>query len=275
MNLLLFSDLHDSSRGLNAILDYLNKNQNISGLVFAGDLTNMGEPVEFAQKFINEISKFNLPLLWVPGNNDFGQSYKVLQNHTLSLEGRIVKIGGRGFTGIGGSPASWSGQYEGENSLSKEEIAGTILVSHYPPAGVRYAARNNSQDTITKQISNLKSQNCHCEEFARLARGEPRRTTRQSDVCVILSEAKDLNNRTVKQSNPSTPSITLETSLLGASNKIRLADAPLAHICGHIHHTQGIGSLGQTKVIKLASSAQGNIAIMNLENLGVEFMRLI
>lgn len=205
MLVLLFSDLHDSSRGLWALTDFLSKNKDIGGLVFAGDVTNMGEPLSFAEKFVIEISKFNLPLLWVPGNNDFGRSYKILQNFTPSLEGRIVELGGRRFTGIGGSPASWSSEYQGENSLPKEEIKGTIFVSHYLPPGIKYGDQSTNQP--------------------------------------------------INQSN--------------------FSDAPLAHICGHIHNTQGIGYIGQTKVIKLASSALGNVAIMNLDNLEIKFMKLL
>lgn len=226
MNILLFSDLHDSSRGLWAISDFLSKNKDITGLVFAGDLVNAGEPVSFAEKLISEISKFKLPLLWVPGNNDFGESYKVLQKYNPSLEGRIVELpendgvsrppnwrtrddgrSVRRFTGIGGSPASWSSEYAGENSLSKEDIAGTIFVSHYPPPGVKYL---NNQKATSHKLS--------------------------------------------------------PTSF---------KDAPIVHICGHLHHTQGIGYIGETKVIKLASAMNGNIAIMNLENLDVKFLRLL
>lgn len=206
MKVLLFSDLHDSSRGLKALIDFLNKNKEIGGIVFAGDVTNMGEPLSFAEKFIFEISKFGLPLLWVPGNNDFGESYKVLQNHTKSLEGRIIKFGGREFTGVGGSPDSWSGQYEGERSVNKKEIASSIFVSHVPPPGI-----------------------------------------------ITLSKFDD-------------PLLKPEK---------RFADAPLVHICGHVHWKWGVGYLGQTKVVKLASSETGHCAIMDLENLNVEFMRLI
>ena len=225
MKVMLFSDLHDSSRGLWALTDFLSKNQEIAGLVFAGDLVNMGEPVSFAEKFIAEISNFRIPLLWVPGNNDFGRSYKILQNFTPSLEGRIVELSesdgisrldksmarddgqiARRFTGIGGSPASWSSEYQGENSLSKEQIAGTILVSHYPPPGIKYS--KNPPTSYKLQAKSFR-------------------------------------------------------------------DAPIAHICGHLHNTQGIGYIGETKVIKLASSALGNVAIMNLDNLEVNFLRVL
>lgn len=230
MKVLLFSDLHDSSRGLAAIVSFLSKNQGIAGLVFAGDLVNMGEPVSFAEKFVSEISKFKLPLLWVPGNNDFGRSYKILQSFTPSLEGKIVKLGNRSFTGIGGSPASWSENYQGENSLSKEQIAGTILVTHQPPAGIKYTTNPKSEYRNPKQFQMSNDKNSkHISDFGFRASDLPK----------------------------------------------EIKDAPLVHICGHLHSTQGIGYIGETKIIKLASSALGNIAIMNLDSLEVEFMRLL
>ena len=222
MNVLLISDLHDSSRGLAAIINFLSKEKNIDGVVFAGDMVNMGQPVEFAKKFIFEISNFNIPLLWVPGNNDFGQSYKVLQDHTKSLEGRIVKLGGREFTGIGGSPTSWESEYSGEQTLKKEDITGKILVSHYPPAGVTYYAKN------------------------------------QRSEIPALPAGRRNPNLTANRQPPTA----------------NLKDFPLVHICGHIHNTWGIGYIGQTKVIKLASSAFGYLAIMDLDSLEVEYVRV-
>lgn len=255
MKVLLFSDLHDSSRGLNALIDFLNKEKEIGGIVFAGDVTNMGEPLSFAEKFVNEISKFRLPLLWVPGNNDFGESYEVLQNHTKSLEGRIIKLDGRAFTGIGGSPASWESEYDGERSLKKEDIAGKIFVSHYPPNGVQYTENHKYQIANHKQAPNSKVEN-----------------TNASDVILStfdklsVNSAKDLNNSTIQPLG----------KVRGKQfNNLQLKDVPLVHICGHIHHIQGIGYIGETKVIKLASAALGNVAIMNLDNLEVKFLGLI
>ena len=222
MKVLLFSDLHDSSRGLWALIDFLNKNQDIAGLVFAGDVTNMGEPVSFAEKFVNEISKFKHPLLWVPGNNDFGRSYEILQNYTKSLEGRIVKLGGRAFTGVGGSPDSWSGQYEGERSVDKKAIADSIFVSHVPPPGI--ITLSKFDDPLTQSVI--------------------------SSDKVSGEESRNQQKR-------------------------RFSDPPLVHICGHVHWKWGVDYLGQTKIIKLASSETGHCAIMDLENLNVEFMRLM
>lgn len=223
LKVLLCADLHDSGRGLWLIGDYIKNNQEIIGVIFAGDVVNMGEPVEFAKKFVDSISNFNIPLLWVPGNNDFGDSYNELQNHTKSLEGRIVKLGNREFTGVGGSPASWESEYIGENALSKKNIAGKIFVTHYPPNLVKLEKfdKGNSKS----EYRNSK----HVSDFG----------------------------------------------FRDSSLQRKIYDFPLAHICGHIHSTQGISYIGETKVIKLASSAFGNIAIMDLDSLEVSFLTLL
>lgn len=201
----LFSDLHCSKKNLNKLYDFVIQNKNIKVLVFAGDVTNFGKPVEVMEQFIKTIEKINLPFVWVPGNNDFGESYKLLQEKYKSLEGRVVEVSGQKFTGVGGSPASWSGQYEGENMISKEKIAGSIFVSHYPP--------------------------------------------------------------------PNLLNLSREDNLSPTSNK-KYSNSPIVHICGHLHNLWGVSYLGQTKVIKLASLETGHYAILDLENIHVEFGRL-
>lgn len=132
----VFSDLHASYKQLNNLRKFLAGNQDIELLIFAGDLVNMGEPVDLADDFLEIIESISLPLMWVPGNNDFGRSYQKLNAKIKSLEGRVVQFGGYRFTGVGGSPASWEGQYAGETSTDKIEIAGSVFVSHVPPPGL-------------------------------------------------------------------------------------------------------------------------------------------
>lgn len=215
MKALLFSDLHCSIKQLVRINELLNskEGEDIKALVFAGDVVNMGEPVWVAEDLIRFLDKVSLPFLWVPGNNDFGRAYHKLNAKYRSLEGRKVEVLGRTFTGVGGSPASWAGQYEGEKMIDKKAIAGSIFLSHVPPPGVHNWQKN--------------------------------------DIPAIIDQAK---------ANVDAP-------------KKRLADAPLVHICGHIHHQWGTTYLGQTKVVKLAALEVGYYAIMDLEDLSVEFRR--
>lgn len=132
----VFSDLHCSGKYLQLICDYVSADSNFCAVIFAGDIVNMGEPVWFAEKFIESINRLNLPFLWVPGNNDFGRSYYKVNAAFKSLEGRIVECCGRKFSGVGGSPASWAGQYAGESMVNQKDIAGSIFISHVPPPGM-------------------------------------------------------------------------------------------------------------------------------------------
>lgn len=227
MKSLLVSDIHNSYKALDFIFKFVQKNS-IPIIIFAGDLVDMGEPVSFVDEFLWLIENCDVKLFWVPGNNDFGRAYyKLLAKHK-SLEGKIVEFADRSFTGVGGSPASWAGQYQGERSVDKKAIAGTVFISHVPPPGISHYEKFD-QDSVS-----------------------PLKDT----VGNTIKEKN--NNLTIKQFN---------------NRPLKLSDAPLIHICGHIHHTWGIGNLGSTKVIKLAGAYLGYYAIMDLHNFHVDFER--
>ena len=133
---ILFSDLHSSTKRLYQLTKLVQKDHEIKLLIFAGDLVDMGEPVWFVSDFVEVIKTLGLPLVWVPGNNDFGRAYHKLQANFKSIEGKVFEAEGQKFTGVGGSPASWAGQYGGEAMVDKKAIAGTVFISHYPPPGV-------------------------------------------------------------------------------------------------------------------------------------------
>lgn len=235
MNALLISDLHESDHALTGIDEILKDNRCIGLVVFAGDLTNFGENEEYAINFLNILDKFSLPLVWVPGNNDFGDSYKVLQHHTKSVEGRIVEFENRKFTGVGGSPESWAGQYRGEKAISAKEIAGTILLSHVPPPGIVNLYKIDNADSKFQTLNPKKIQN-------------PNNRIKQRQVSDLDIRNSDLHRKIV--------------------------DFPVIHICGHIHHTWGISYIGTTKVVKLGVGNLGYYAIMNLQTLHVNFERM-
>lgn len=225
---LLFSDLHCSLKYLEKMYDFVMQREEIKLLIFAGDVVNMGEPVWVMEKFIEKIQKIGLPFLWVPGNNDFGRAYYKLKAKFNSLEGLVVESLNRRFTGVGGSPASWSGQYQGENSVDKKLIGGTIFVSHFPPPGILTLVQ---KDLPTPLLYN-------------------RHSGLDPESHEILKQVQD--------DRPSGR---------------RFSDSPLVHICGHLHYRWGTAYLGQTKVIQLASLETGHYAIMDLDNLKVEFGR--
>lgn len=241
----LFSDLHSSSKQLSN-MEALLLNKEFDLLIFAGDFVNMGEPVWFTDKFINVLNKINQPFLWVPGNNDFGRSYYKLNAKYKSLEGRVEQILARTFTGVGGSPASWAGQYAGESMIDKKKIGGSIFVSHVPPPtniNLRKFDIGNPKSQIPnpKQIKNSNVQNP--KQFGEFE---------NSDLEFVSS---------------------LELRASDLPQGRRFSDAPLVHICGHLHYRWGTAYLGQTKVIQLASLETGHYAIIDLETLAVEFKK--
>lgn len=239
MRALLFSDLHCSYKNLQNIEDFVSKKGNkIDCLVFAGDVVNMGEPVGFMKQFIDAIKRIDLPFIWVPGNNDFGRSYYKLQAKHPSLESRAVKCCGQTFTGVGGSPASWSGQYAGESMIDRKKIGGSIFVSHFPPPGVRTYYKYDDA-----------SINGHSE-------AKPKNPNATGSLSAESADRDDSKINELKTNSP------------------RLSDAPLVHICGHLHHRWGISYLGTTKVVQLAALELGYYAIMDLETLKVEFKKV-
>ncbi|MEK7096599.1 MAG: metallophosphoesterase [Patescibacteria group bacterium] len=246
MKALIFSDVHAS----NSTLAFLKKEiSKYDLLIFSGDLTNMGEPVSFADDFILIIKNAGIPLFWVPGNNDFGATYDILNQEIPSLEGRVEefkvsrpdKSGSRDaaptvrrFTGVGGSPASWAGAYGGNKSVAQEKIAGTIFISHYPPPRI----------------------------FNYLMPGK-------SEGLSPIFENSNIEYRISKQIQNS--KLEIRNSSLSITKK--LTYSPIVHICGHIHYQQGIAYLGETKIIKLASAETGHYGILDLDNLEIDFRR--
>lgn len=235
MRLFLFSDLHCNHKQLSNLSNCLIGNRTIKALLFAGDAVNMGEPVSFMEQFIKVIDNIGKPFLWVPGNNDFGRAYHKLNARYKSLEGRIMKCGGQKFTGVGGSPASWAGQYQGENMIDQKEIAGSIFVSHYPPP------------------ANIKLKQFDVEN--------PKHEARNS------KQTQNSNDKNSKQVSD------FDIRISDLPKERRFSSAPLAHICGHLHYKWGTGFIGSTKIIQLASLETGHYAILDLETLAVKFER--
>lgn len=289
MKLFLFSDLHCNHKQLSNLSDFLVGNKKIAALIFAGDAVNMGEPVSFMEQFIKAIDNIGKPLLWVPGNNDFGRAYHKLNAKYKSLEGRVAKLpstchpehirqsqcklreGSPGFTGVGGSPASWAGQYQGESMINQKEIADSIFVSHYPPPAniklEKFDVENSKLETRISETNsndqNSNKQNCHSERseesLDKLETSSQRSFVSVSTKPSLNGNNQDDNKKAEKQYN------NLATK--------QFANAPKVHICGHLHYRWGTAFVGSTKIIQLASLETGHYAILDLETLSVNFER--
>jgi hypothetical protein len=59
-----------------------------------------------------------------------------------------------------------------------------------------------------------------------------------------------------------------------AAEADRIVEAPRAQVCGHIHHTEGVAYLGQTKVIKLRAAMANRCALLDLATLRTTFLDL-
>jgi len=161
MKAFLFSDLHVSYKQLSNLKLYLLENKDIDLLICAGDIVNAGEPVGFMETFIEVINELGKPFIWVPGNNDFGRAYYKLQARYPSLEGRVMEFPSQTknqklttkLTGVGGSPASWAGQYAGQSLIDKKSIAGSIFISHIPPPGVHNYIKSDCHSPTAKKLS--------------------------------------------------------------------------------------------------------------------------
>lgn len=132
-NAFLFSDLHASTTALGRIKQYISTQGDISLLLFAGDILNQGVPISFLEYFKKWLDSVRLPLIWVPGNNDFGRSIELFNIMYPSIEGREEKYFGRKFTGSGES-----------SFINKEMLADSIFMTHYPPPGrYRYVLKED------------------------------------------------------------------------------------------------------------------------------------
>lgn len=238
----LFSDLHESYKQLGNLDVFLQENPDIKLAIFAGDFLNMGEPVGFVNTFMKVFSDNDAALFWVPGNNDFGPAYFKLRSRYPSLEGRVVEYDKKKFSGVGGSPASWEGQYAGEKMIDIISIAGSFFVSHVPPPGIHnYQKKDLASPLLIKKNSDSPDS----------------------------SALNTTNNQSSRTPNAVLPTSKYDSPL----SRKKFSNAPLVHICGHFHSQWGCALLGQTKVIKLAPLLYGHYAIMDLDDLSVDFRR--
>ncbi|MEM0287130.1 MAG: metallophosphoesterase family protein [Nitrososphaerota archaeon] len=141
MKIFFVTDLHQSEKLLERIGSLASKAEI---LVVGGDVTTFGQK-EYFDRFMNSISMLDLPILYVPGNNDM-VDFK-LPNSVQNIDGKSVKLYDYMFGGLGGSPFT---PFNTPNEYSESQLSEKlnrlgkvdILVTHTPPY-------NSPQDTLS------------------------------------------------------------------------------------------------------------------------------
>lgn len=120
-------------------------------ILFTGDIVNLGHEVEYLAKFDGIIKESNIPIFWVPGNNDIGPVYELMRKRKYSVEGKMIELGNEKIIGMGGVPDLY-GHNIFPPEVSKDEMENSIFLSHIPP----------------KKITNLKKFDWQPEKFSEL-----------------------------------------------------------------------------------------------------------
>ena len=142
--LAVIGDVHAHTDHLNQVLERLEREPSLDGLLLVGDLgANLlhGRRVEpsrvvayhqSVRDVLRRVEDFGRPFLWVPGNHDA----RDLTGHR-NVDRRRARIGGLSVVGIGGAgPDIFGFPYEwGEAEIRGLSLpAADVLLSHAPPA---------------------------------------------------------------------------------------------------------------------------------------------
>lgn len=131
MKALCISDLHAKTNFLPA-LDLLLSEEKFDVIFFPGDIANAGREKEYTFRFLDIIHHHKIPTFWVPGNNDVGEVFAMLQENLQSVENKIIKFKSEKIVGMGGVPDLY-GNNIFPPKVDPREIEDSIFLSHIPP----------------------------------------------------------------------------------------------------------------------------------------------
>ena len=131
MKALCISDIHGKEGFLTAFRNLISERK-FDLVLMLGDFVNQGADVKYFEKFLNLVEVADLPMFWVPGNNDIGDVYDKMSRSKYSVENKKVEYKGEKIVGMGGVPDLW-----GHNifmpEIKPQEMKDSIFLSHIPP----------------------------------------------------------------------------------------------------------------------------------------------
>lgn len=131
MQILLFSDLHCSSRALAWLSDILSQRK-IDLVIGPGDIVDrhVAAGSEYVDALINVCVQANVPLKVVFGNNESDEIIGYYERRGISLHNKSFDLGGYTFVGIGDIEVHPDRMID----PSDLPIDDNILVTHRPPS---------------------------------------------------------------------------------------------------------------------------------------------
>lgn len=157
MKALCIADVHAKIGFLEAFRNYLIA-EKPDLILFTGDIVNQGHEVDYLARFDKIISELEIPLFWVPGNNDVGPVYELMRKKKYSVEGKMIELnlpadasrpamqaGGEKIIGMDGVPDLWGHGINYPN-VKDTELADSIFLSHIPPKNFKNFQRHDHSE---------------------------------------------------------------------------------------------------------------------------------
>lgn len=190
MKILAISDIHgNENEGLYRFLE----NNEFDLIIISGDITNFG-PAEFAEEFLNKISKYSNLTIAIPGNCDTKEVIdKINDSKAICAHDNVIEYGNLIIYGFGGSnPTPFDTPLEfseddlynslksilNSQNMQDEFINGKIkiLLTHAPPYDTEADKVEDGSHVGSKAVRNI------IEEF-----------NPQLNICGHIHESRSIN----------------------------------------------------------------------------------
>ncbi|MEI8061396.1 MAG: metallophosphoesterase [Candidatus Berkelbacteria bacterium] len=160
MKALCISDVHAKIGFLEVFRNFLIA-EKPDLILFTGDIVNGGHETDYLEKFDKIIKELEVPLFWVPGNNDIGPVYELMRKRKYSVEGKMLEYEDEKIIGMNGVPDLW-GHGISYPKVKDKDLLNSIFLSHIPPKNFKNFQRHdhNSFDKTVELKNAPKIQIC-------------------------------------------------------------------------------------------------------------------